>query len=134
MIVTSEVSSRFRYYLKNLMRIRSVDSWNRRFVARRVERSSYLIRIIFDKPRRLRRIRLEFAETEIERTQEFTLRCSVESVEPLRDIARQKWSFSPHGSTSEVEDYRVDLNSVCLLELALKSDLTPGNALATLAK
>jgi hypothetical protein len=92
------------------------------------------IRIIFDKPRPLHRIRLEFAETEIERTQEFTLRWSAESGGPFKDIVRQQWSFSPHGSTSEVEDYQVDLDSVSVLELALKPDLTPGNALATLVK
>jgi hypothetical protein len=39
-----------------------------------------------------------------------------------------------HGSTSEVEDYQVDLESVSVLELALKPDLTPGNAFSTLAK
>ena len=40
---------------------------------RAAEKGKQLIRIIFDKPRPLRRIRLEFSETEIERTQEFTL-------------------------------------------------------------
>ena len=97
-------------------------------------KSKQIIRIIFDKPRPLRRIRLEFAESEIERTQEFTLRWSAGSGGPFRDIVRQQWSFSPHGSTSEVEDYQVDLDSVSVLELALKPDLTPGNAFATLAK
>jgi len=53
---------------------------------------------------------------------------------PLREDRSPEWSFSPHGSTSEVEDYRVDLDSVSVLELALKPDLTPGNAFATLAK
>ncbi len=101
---------------------------------RAAEKGKQIIRIIFDKPRPLRRIRLEFSETEIERTQEFTLQWSAESGGPFRDIVRQQWSFSPHGSTSEVEDYQVNLDSVCVLELALKPDLTPGNALATLVK
>ena len=101
---------------------------------RAAEKGKQLIRIIFDKPRPLRRIRLEFSETEIERTQEFTLQWSAESGRPFRDIVRQQWSFSPHGSTSEVEDYQVDLDSVSVLELALRPDLTPGNAFATLAK
>ncbi len=101
---------------------------------RAAEKGKQLIRIIFDKPRPLRRIRLEFSETEIERTQEFTLQWSAESGGPFRDIVRQQWSFSPHGSTSEVEDYQVDLDSVSVLELALRPDLTPGNAFATLAK
>jgi hypothetical protein len=92
-----------------------------------------IIRIIFDKPRPLRRIRLEFAEPEIERTQEFTLRWSAEPGGPFNEIVRQQWSFNPHGSTSEVEDYRIDLDNVRALELELKPDLTPGKAVATLA-
>jgi hypothetical protein len=47
------------------------------------ERVSQIIRIIFDKPRSLHRIRLEFCETEMERTQEFTLRWSAEPAGPL---------------------------------------------------
>ncbi len=101
---------------------------------RAAEKGKQIIRIIFDKPRPLRRIRLEFSETEIERTQEFTLQWSPESGGPFRDIVRQQWNFSPHGSTSEVEDYQVDLDSVSILELALRPDLTPDNAFATLAK
>ncbi len=101
---------------------------------RAAEKGKQIIRIIFDKPRPLRRIRLEFSETEIERTQEFTLQWSAESGRPFTDIVRQQWSFSPHGSTSEVEEYRVDLDSVSVLELTLRPDLTPGNAFATLAK
>jgi hypothetical protein len=101
---------------------------------RAAEKGKQIIRIVFDNPRTLRRIRLEFSETEIERTQEFTLRWSAESGGPFRDIVRQQWSFSPHGSTSEVEDYQVDLDTVSVLELALKPDLTPDNAFATLAR
>ena len=101
---------------------------------RAAEKGKQLIRIIFDKPRPLRWIRLEFSETEVERTQEFTLQWSAESGGPFRDIVRQQWTFSPQGSTIEVEDYQVDLDSVSVLELALRPDLTPGNAFATLAK
>jgi hypothetical protein len=101
---------------------------------RATAKGKQIIRIIFDKPRPLRRIRLEFAEPEIERTQEFTLRWSAEPGGPFREILRQQWSFSPHGSTSEVEDYQVDLDNVRALELELKPDLTPGKAVATLAK
>src|SRR6266852_4572487 len=101
---------------------------------RAAEKGKQIIRIIFDKPRPLRRIRLEFSETEVERTQEFTLQWSAESGGPFRDIVRQQWNFSPHGSTIEVEDHQVDLDSVAVLELALRPDLAPGNAFATLSK
>jgi hypothetical protein len=91
-----------------------------------------VIRIVLDNPRPLHRIRLEFSETEIERTQEFTLRWS-QAGGPFREIVRQQWSFSPQGSTSEIEEYHVDLDSMSVLELALKPDLTPDHAFATLA-
>ena len=63
-----------------------------------------------------------------------TIRHAVEAAAegPFREIVRQQWSFSPQGSTSEIEDYRVNLDSVSVLELALKPDLTPANACATL--
>jgi hypothetical protein len=60
---------------------------------------------MFDKPTRLRRI---------------------------RELVRQQWSFSPQGSTSEIED-QVSLDNVSVLELEVKPDLTPANACATLA-
>ena len=101
---------------------------------RAAEKGKQIIRIIFDKPRPLRRIRLEFRETEVERTQEFTLRWSPEAGGPFTEIVRQQWTFSPHGSTTEVEEYQVNLDDVCVLELAVKPDLTPGNAIATLAR
>jgi hypothetical protein len=100
---------------------------------RAAQRGKQVIRIIFDKPARLRRIRLEFSETEVARTQEFTLQWSAEPGGPFKEIVRQQWSFSPQGSTSEIEDYQVNLDSVSILELALKPYLTPANACATLA-
>src|ERR1700730_10927401 len=101
---------------------------------RAAEKGKQIIRIIFDIPRTLRRIRLEFSETEIERTQEFTLRWSPETGEPYQEIVRQQWNFSPQGATSEVEDYEVQLENLSVLELILKPDLTPNNAFATLAR
>ena len=99
---------------------------------RAAQKGKQTLRIMFDKPTRLRRIRLEFSETEIARTQEFTLQWSPQPGMPLREIVRQQWSFSPQGSTNEIEDYQVNLDSVSVLELALKPDLTPANAFATL--
>ena len=99
---------------------------------RAAERGQQVIRLVLENPRALRRIRLEFSEAENLRTQEFTLRWS-RAGGPLTEIVRQQWSFSPQGSTSEVEDYQVNLDGVSILELALKPDLTPENAFATLA-
>ena len=101
---------------------------------RAAEKGEQIVRIVFDNPRTLRRIRLEFSEAEIERTQEFTLRWSNEATGPFREIVRQQWSFSPQGSTSEVEDYQLQLENLSVLELTLKPDLTPNDAFATLAR
>ena len=91
-----------------------------------------MVRIVLDRPRPVRRIRLEFSETESQRTQEFTLRWS-QAGGPFREIVRQQWNFSPQGSTSELEDYQVQLEKVSALELTLKPDLTADTAFATLA-
>ena len=99
---------------------------------RAAETGEQVIRLVFDRPTPLHRIRLEFSETEVERTQEFTLRWAPTG-EPFREIIRQQWNFSPLGSTSEVEDYRVDLDSVSIIELRLKPDLQPDRGLASLA-
>ena len=100
---------------------------------RAAQKGKQTIRIMFDKPTRLRRIRLDFSETEISRTQEFSLQWAAELGGPFREVVRQQWSFSPQGSTSEIEDYQVSLDNVSVLELEVKPDLTPANACATLA-
>jgi hypothetical protein len=89
---------------------------------RTAQRGKQTLRIMFDKPTRLRRIRLEFSETEIARTQEFTLQWAAEPGGPFRELVRQQWSFSPQGSTSETEDYQVSLDNVSVLELEVKPD------------
>ena len=99
---------------------------------RAAETGEQVIRLVFDRPTPLHRIRLEFSETEVERTQEFTLRWAPPG-EAFREIVRQQWNFSPLGSTSEIEDYQVDLDSVSIIELRLKPDLRPDQGLASLA-
>jgi hypothetical protein len=58
---------------------------------RAAEKGKQIIRIIFDSPRTLHRIRLEFCEREIERTQES--HCSG----PLRRVGHSKKSFASSG-------------------------------------
>jgi hypothetical protein len=99
---------------------------------RAADKGTQVIRIVFDRPTRLQRIRLEFFDKEAERTQEFTLRWA-RTGEALREIVRQQWNFSPLGSTSEVEDYRVNLDRVSVLELTIKPDLQPNRGPASLA-
>jgi hypothetical protein len=92
------------------------------------------IRVIFDRPQRLRRIVLVFEEREVERSQEFVLSWRTGETEPGREIARQQWNFSPSGSVREVEDYRVDLAATSVLELTIIPDRTAGTARASLSQ
>lgn len=91
------------------------------------------VRVVFDQPVSLRRIELRFEETQSERTQEFSLRWLPAGEGRPTEIARQQWNFSPGGSTSEVEDYRVDLKEVSALELWIQPDISRREAFATLA-
>ena len=91
------------------------------------------IRIIFDKAVSLHRIELRFHEADCERTQEFILRWSSESGGSPTEIVRQQWNFSPTGSTTEIEQYVVDLDAVSVLELAIRPDLRWPEAVASLA-
>ncbi len=90
------------------------------------------IRLVFTHPQRISRIRLEFAETEVERTQEFVLRWSPDGGETFHDVLRQQWNFSPHGATGESEDQAVDLSGVTVLELTVVPDVSGGSAVASL--
>jgi hypothetical protein len=88
------------------------------------------IRLKFDEPQTIRRIRLEFQETQHERAQEFSI--TVITNGEKRQIVRQQWSFSPTGSTTEVEDYTVDLANVSALELEIDPGRHDKSAHATL--
>jgi hypothetical protein len=91
------------------------------------------IRLVFDQAQSVRRIQLHFQEPAFDRLQEFTVRWSAADGGQSREIVRQQWNFSPGGSTSEIEDYEVNLDGVSALELVIKPDLTHGEALASLA-
>jgi XRCC1 N terminal domain len=93
---------------------------------------SQTIRLVFDRPQRLRCVSLVFEENEAERTQEFVLRWSSDDGTSLKEIVRQQWNFSPPESIREVEEYRVDLYGVTALELSIKPDIGGGSARASL--
>jgi len=88
------------------------------------------IRLTFDEPRPIRRIRLEFHESTQERSQEFSL--AAVSARQKREILRQQWTFSPTGSTVEVEDYTVDLPDVSTIELTIDPGRHDKQAFASL--
>lgn len=90
------------------------------------------IRLIFDQPQRLKCVYLVFEENETGRTQEFVLRWSPNGDSSLKEIVRQQWNFSPPESTREVEEYRVDLSNLTILELLINPNIAGGVARASL--
>ena len=65
-----------------------------------------------------------FEEEQYSRTQEFVLRAGASLTGPLREIVRQQYNFTP--VSSEVEDYRVNLGAVRVLELEIIPSLSGG--------
>jgi len=99
---------------------------------RAAESGMQTIRLIFDQPQKVTRIALVFEETETPRTQEFVLRWSPDGGRSFREIVRQQWNFSPPDTIHEVEEYRVELSGVTVLELVVVPDISRGSARATL--
>jgi hypothetical protein len=92
-----------------------------------------LIRLCFTKPQAIRRIRLVFEETDNQRSQEFVLRWSPTGIRnDYREIVRQQYNFSPPGTAQEIEDYRVNLDEVKVLELRIVPAISSSDAYATL--
>jgi hypothetical protein len=92
------------------------------------------VRLLFNQPQRIRRIQLKFHEDEFERTQQFVLRWSANGGASYMEIVRQQYNFSPPGTTSECEDYHLDLVGLTALELNIIPDISGGTARASLAR
>jgi hypothetical protein len=90
------------------------------------------LRIRFDRPQRVSHIRLVFEEREEARMQEFVLRWSSAGAPDFREILRQQYNFSPLVTTTEVEDYDVELTGVLAIDLIILPDVQRGNARASL--
>jgi hypothetical protein len=101
---------------------------------RAAEPGRQTIRLLFTEPQRLRRIWLVFAESTIERTQEYLLRWLPDGGHSFRQIVRQQWNFSPQGATCETEDHRVELPDVAILELIIVPDTSGKRAFASLTQ
>ena len=98
---------------------------------RAAEPGPQTIRLLFDQPQTIKRIALVFEEEEAVRTQEFVLRWSSDGGKRFREIVRQQWNFSPP-ATREVEEYRVELLDVTLLDLTIVPNISGGAARASL--
>ena len=79
-----------------------------------------LIRLHFDEPIGIKRLRLHFLDRAAERSQEFAIFAGTGS--ELKEVVRQQWSFSPNGSTEEIEDYAVNLSGITTLEVRIDPD------------
>jgi len=73
-----------------------------------------------------------FEEKKTSRTQELLFRWSTDREGRLREIVRQQWNSSSPHTTTEVEEYRVELSDVSVLELTITPDLGGGMARAWL--
>lgn len=93
-----------------------------------------VIRLRFDHPQRLRHIRLEFSESERERTQEYTLRWSPDGGQSFREVVRQQYNFSPPGTTHECEDFHCNLAGVSVLEINIVPDISGGSSVASMER
>jgi hypothetical protein len=79
-----------------------------------------LIRLHFDEPMNIKRLRVHFVDKTAERSQEFAVYAG--SGTELKEVVRQQWSFSPNGSTEEIEEYTVNLSGITMLELRIDPD------------
>lgn len=121
--ITSEDAT---YPIESALLIMRTSGW------RAAEPGRQTIRLLFDNPLKLKKIKLKFVENHIERTQEYVLRWSSDGGQTFHEIARQQWNFSPLGSTSETEIHHVDLTSVTVLELIITPDISGKEAYAKL--
>ena len=99
---------------------------------RAADAGTQTIRLVFDESQTLKRIALIFEEKEIERTQEFVLRWSGDLGGSFQEIVRQQWNFSRPDAMRDVEEYRVELSGVNVLELVIVPDISGGATHASL--
>ena len=124
--VVEVTSEQKQYPVESAFGAEEMQGW------RAADSGAQTIRLIFDKPQKLTRILLVFEETDTERTQEFVLRWSEAGGHSFREIVRQQWNFSPPNSIREVEEYRVEVSDVTVLELVIVPDISRGTARASL--
>jgi hypothetical protein len=125
-IASAEISSEDpQHPFENALQGAGAGGW------RAADPGPQVIRLNFDHPQAIRRIRVEFREERRERAQEFAVFAHT-STDQRREVLRQQWTFSPGGSASEVEDYTVDLRDVLSLELDIDPWRHDKTAMATL--
>jgi len=128
-LVQAELTSEDAAYpIEAALGMQAGDGW------RAQQSGKQTIRLLFDEPRRIRRIHLVFEENDLARTQEFVLRWTPGGGASWQEIVRQQYNFSPPNSSREVEDYVVDIDRLVQLELTIVPDIGGGQARASLAR
>ena len=123
--VTSEDAS---HPIESALKLSGGSGW------RASESGQQTVRLLFDKPLRVRRIRLVFQQDGQDRTHEFVLRWSSDVGQSYREIVRQQYNFSSPHNTLEIEEYAVDLDGLTALELSIVPDISGGLARASVAQ
>jgi len=114
-IARVEISSEDEMFpIENALGKKATDGW------KAATTGPQLIRLHFDEPMNIKRLQLHFVDKTAERSQEFAVFAGPGT--ELKEIVRQQWSFSPNGSTEEIEDYTVDLKGVTTVELRIDPD------------
>jgi hypothetical protein len=85
------------------------------------ETGPQVIRLRFDDPVELHTIEVHVVERAAERTQEMAIYVEMEGM-GVQEVVRQQFTFSPHGSTEEIEEFAVELKGVTMLELRIDPD------------
>ncbi|HKJ72357.1 MAG TPA: carbohydrate-binding protein [Gammaproteobacteria bacterium] len=91
------------------------------------------LRLVFDRPQQLGRVRVVCEEPERERTQELFLGWAPKPDDEPRQIVRQQWNFNA-GARREVEELTVDLSGVGMLELYLVPEIGGGEGVASVTE
>jgi Anaphase-promoting complex, subunit 10 (APC10) len=114
-IARVEISSEDEQFpIENALGKKSTTGW------RAAGTGPQLIRLHFDEPMNIKRLQLHFVDRAAERSQEFAVYAGAGS--ELKEVVRQQWSFSPNGSTEEIEDYPVNLSGITTLEVRIDPD------------
>ena len=114
-IARVEISSEDEQFpIENALGKKSTTGW------RAAGTGPQLIRLHFDEPMNIKRLQLHFVDRTAERSQEFAVYAGAGS--ELKEVVRQQWTFSPHGSTEEIEDYPVNLSGITTLEVRIDPD------------
>ncbi|MCU0572735.1 MAG: hypothetical protein MUC41_07040 [Syntrophobacteraceae bacterium] len=101
---------------------------------RAAEPGRQTVRLLFDEPRRVKRIHLVFHEDGQQRTQEILLRWSSDGGRSYREIVRQQYNFSPPETTWEIEDFAVEIVGLTVLEILISPDVSGRPARASIAQ